>query len=33
MKKELNRLKVNLIKIKKIKSKFNKELKRIKSED
>ena len=33
MKKELNWLKVNLIKIKKIKSKFNKELKRIKSED
>ena len=33
MKKELNWLKVNLRKIKKIKSKFNKELKRIKSED
>ena len=33
MKKELNWLKVNLIKIKKIKSKFNKELKRIKNED
>ena len=33
MKKELNWLKVNLIKKKTIKSKFNKELKRIKSED